>query len=250
MKSLIIALQFLTVIPVKVKGNIDQTDYSGSMKYFPFTGVIIGFISALPALMEPWVSRPVIVIFILVISFIVTGAVHLDGLADTCDGFYGIRTKEERIRIMRDSSVGAMGVLGIISIVLIKYSFLICMPVSNLFYIVLLMTVFSRWSQVLACFSSKYAAEKGTGKFYIGQVRLYDLLISAVFTLFVSVYLTGFINSLIIFVILIIITLLFTLISKSKTGGMTGDNIGAISEIAEAAVIFTLYILTLIVGLM
>ncbi|MBN2453810.1 MAG: adenosylcobinamide-GDP ribazoletransferase, partial [Candidatus Omnitrophica bacterium] len=166
----------------------------------------------------------------------ITGGIHLDGFADTCDGFYGNRPKEDILKIMRDSRIGTMGAAGIVIILIFKFAALASIHPENMWKILTASTVFGRWSQELACFASVYARDEGKAKHFIGRAKAADILIGAVFTLAVF-WLTMGIKGAIVFISSSAAVLLFTWYVKKKIGGMTGDTIGAANEIAETAVL-------------
>ena len=89
MKNFLLALQFLTIIPVKINGDISDEDYSRSLRYFPMVGLLIGIVLALTAVLLRFLPNLVTSSFILIIPILLTGAIHLDGFADICDGLAG-----------------------------------------------------------------------------------------------------------------------------------------------------------------
>ncbi|MBU2102175.1 MAG: adenosylcobinamide-GDP ribazoletransferase, partial [Candidatus Omnitrophica bacterium] len=101
MKRFLIALQFLTILPFSIKGKIEKEDFGRSLVYFPIVGLLLGFFLASIAYISLSLPPMVRSILILVVWMVITGGIHLDGFADTCDGFYGIRPREEILKIMR-----------------------------------------------------------------------------------------------------------------------------------------------------
>ena len=124
MKRLLVALQFLTIIPFKIKGKVDDNDLGRSLIYFPIVGLLIGLILAGIAYFAAPIPPLVTSALILIAWGVITGGIHLDGFADTCDGFYGNRPKEDILRIMRDSRIGTMGAVGVALILLFKFAVL------------------------------------------------------------------------------------------------------------------------------
>ncbi|MDP2943504.1 MAG: adenosylcobinamide-GDP ribazoletransferase, partial [Candidatus Omnitrophota bacterium] len=104
---------------------------------------------------------------ILIAWIIITGGIHLDGFADTCDGFYGKRSREDILKIMRDSHIGAMGATSLTALLLLKFAILSSVAQEDLLKILVITAVFARWSQVLACTISKYARDEGKAKYFI-----------------------------------------------------------------------------------
>jgi adenosylcobinamide-GDP ribazoletransferase len=231
-KRFLIALQFLTVLPVKIRSDIAEDDFSRSLLYFPVVGLLIGLVPAGLVLLLDFLPVYVVGVFVLIIPIIITGCIHLDGFADTCDGFYGQWPKEKTLEIMRDSHIGTMGVVGLICLLLLKFVLIVSIPQNVLWRLLILTTVFARWSQVLACGISKYARDEGKGKYFIGRVGKTSLMAGGVFTVTLFLLLMKF-SGIVLFVLSFTGVLLFINYSKRKIGGMTGDTIGAASEIAE-----------------
>lgn len=236
MKRFLIALQFLTVLPIKIKSEIAKEDFSRSLLYFPVVGMLIGLVLSGVALLCGVLPNPVVAVLILIISIVITGGIHLDGFADTCDGFYGPRPKEKILEIMRDSRVGTMGVVGVVCLLLLKFTLIVSIPQNVLWKTLITMTVFARWSQILACCTSDYAREEGKARYFVEYASKTELLVGSIFTVVLFLLLMKF-KGVILLVLSSFPVLLFINYVKKKLGGMTGDTIGAISEIAEVAVL-------------
>lgn len=236
MKSFLIALQFLTILPVRVKPKIENKDFGASLLYFPVVGLLIGLLLGLSAFVFSFLPSLPKAAVILIASIIVTGGIHLDGFADTCDGFYGNNSKERILEIMRDSRIGTMGVIGIVSILLLKFSLIASLPKSILWRSLVLMATFSRWAQVMACFNSSYVRPEGKAKYFIEHATKKEFFLSFLFAL--TLFCIFFkIKGLILFFTSLFPTFLFMQYMKKKIGGMTGDTIGGLSEFAEVTVL-------------
>jgi adenosylcobinamide-GDP ribazoletransferase len=115
------AIQFLTIVPVKSK-NADEKNLGLSLLYFPAVGLILGLVliciyHLLVFLgFQPWAAAVILTVSLTLI----TGGLHLDGLADTLDALAGGRDREQMLQIMRDPHIGTMGVLGLLCAVLLK----------------------------------------------------------------------------------------------------------------------------------
>jgi adenosylcobinamide-GDP ribazoletransferase len=240
MRRFLIALQFLTILPFNIKGKIEEKDFGRSLIYFPIAGLLIGLFLAGIAYISAFLPSLVVSVLILVAWMVITGGIHLDGFADTCDGFYGSRPKEDILKIMRDSRIGTMGAAGVTIIILFKFAILSSIQPENLWKALVLSLVFARWSQVLACATSKYARSEGKARYFIEYAKKSDMVTGALFTLVLCMFLMGF-NGIILFAFLSALIFLFIQYVKRKIGGMTGDTIGATNEIAEAlALLFSL----------
>jgi adenosylcobinamide-GDP ribazoletransferase len=237
MKYLLIALQFLTVFPIRIKSKIKEKDFGKSLAYFPIVGILIGLLLVLILFIFSALPSLITTVLILITSVVITGGIHLDGLADTCDGLYGFRTKEKALEIMRDSRIGVMGVTGITLLLLLKFTLLVSISQEFLWKFLILMPVFGRFSQILCCFSSKYARKEGKAKYFIKYTSKKEFIIGLFFTLAVFLILMKT-KGLMLFLISLLPIFLLKIYIKKKIGGMTGDTIGAISEISEVTVLF------------
>lgn len=238
MKRLLMAFQFLTVLPFKIRSEIKEKDYAGSLVYFPIVGMAIGVMLWAVSLCCGFLPVPVFGAIVLIFSALLTGVLHLDGFADTCDGFYGSRTREEVLRIMRDSRIGVMGVVGLILLLLLKFSLIVGIPRNILWRSLITMCCLARWTQAAGCLLP-YARNEGKAGLFIKYARKKDIIAGGVFTIIVFSALFG-LKGIIIFFSSLIPALIFICRAKSKIGGMTGDTIGAVSEITEVSTLFSI----------
>jgi adenosylcobinamide-GDP ribazoletransferase len=111
----LLALSFLTRLPVPFIRTLDMPPLAQAMRFFPLAGAIIGSISAGVLIAANMLGLPSLLAaaIALAIGTLVTGALHEDGLADVADGFGGGRTREERLAIMRDSRIGTYGTIAL-----------------------------------------------------------------------------------------------------------------------------------------
>ncbi|MBM3246398.1 MAG: adenosylcobinamide-GDP ribazoletransferase [Candidatus Omnitrophica bacterium] len=233
MKSFFLALQFLTIIPIKFK-NIQQKQMARAMIYFPLAGLILGIILAgenyfLLLLGFPRLATNII----LVVSLIaLTGGMHLDGLADTVDAFCSGKSKDEALAIMREPRIGTMGALSLISVILLKIGLLYSLGGSLKITALLLMCVFSRWSTVWAMFLSGYAREEGKAKAFIQGMNLKIFLLSLLITAALAAAIWR-IEGLITLLIIAGCVYSGVKFTQEKIGGITGDTLGATVELTE-----------------
>lgn len=237
MKQFLIALQFLTILPVRIQ-VVEEKDFGKSLIYFPLVGAIIGVLLISALFIFGSFLPLVTAALILATSIIITGGVHLDGFADTCDGFFGFKSKEETLRIMRDSRVGTMGVIGVVCLLLLKFAILTGIPKETLWKSLIMMAVFARWTQGLACLISNYARSEGKAKYFIEYAEPKGIIIGGLFTLALFLMLMK-LKGLILFIALLALVFLFISYIKRKIGGMTGDTIGATNEIAEILILLS-----------
>ncbi len=238
MKGFLIALQFLTRIPVTVKGNIEEEDLLQSVYFYPVIGLIIGiiifFIYGAVTGVLPLGVRPVIVLASLVF---LSGGLHLDGFMDTMDALGSGAEKERALEIMRDSRVGAFGVLGVVVLLLVKFSFLQNISTVVLPEVLLVMPVFSRLAAVISMPLADYAREGyGLGKVLVDKVSWKEVFVTTVFSLVVGVFIMGM-KVFSIFLVLVVFLWLWNRYLKKRIGGITGDTLGAVIEMAEVLIL-------------
>jgi len=237
------ALRFLTIIPLPGRREVSPEEVGRSIVYFPLVGLIIGLILVgLNWLMGLFLPSALVDVLLVVSLVAISGAFHLDGFVDTCDGMAGHKTVEERWRVMGDSRVGAFGIIGVCCLLLVKYVSLSNVPESWLVETLVLMPVVSRWAMVYAVFAYPYAKPSGLGKAFKQGASWPRFVIATVITLVVAVILaqlTGFIIMLAVWVIVVAMAAYL----KGKFGGLTGDTYGAINEVAEVCLLILVCLL-------
>ena len=150
-----------------LKRELSPEQLGRATTYFPVVGLVIGGILAgLNWLLLYILPAGVVNALLIVALVVITGAIHLDGFADTCDGIAGHKTVEERWRVMRDSRTGAFGVVGVALLLLVKYVSLNNVPDDLITAVLIFMPVASRWSMVYAIFAFPYARPEGLGAVY------------------------------------------------------------------------------------
>lgn len=238
MKSLLLALQFLTIIPVKIR-HINEGEPAKAMIYFPLIGLFLGFVLiGINILLVNLSLSGFPINIILIISLIaLTGGIHLDGLADTTDAFSSGKPKEEMLAIMRDPHIGVMGTLILVSIILLKIGLLSSLSVTVKINALLLMCVLSRWSAVLSMFLFPYARRDGKAKIFISGLNVKIFIFSTIIALICAFAIWQIKGLLTLLVIAGYVYLSGKSISR-KLGGITGDTLGATIELTELVVLF------------
>ena len=252
MKGFLYALQLLTIIPIKTRGAVEERELGRSTAFFPLVGAVQGIILVgANLLFLKFLSQDIASALVLVILILTNGGFHLDGFADTIDGLAGGSTKEERLNIMKDSRIGAIGVVAIVLLLLIKFLAINNLnspfPTLHSHYILFLMPVIGKWSMVPMAYWADYARPAGgLGMAFTEHTGLKEFLVSTVFALSASVILLswkGLVYAGIIFIAVYLLTVFF----KSKLGGVTGDVFGFQSEISE--VIFLVLVMLKVDGI-
>jgi len=248
MKSFLLALQFLTIAPIRIK-KIRDEHMGWAIVYFPVIGLLLGLVlCGVNYLLISAQFDPLAVNIILVVLLIaITGALHLDGLSDAFDGLFSGKKGQEILNIMRDPHVGSMGVLAVISILLLKISFLSAVRPETKNLALLLMCVLSRWSMALSLFSFPYAREDGKAKIFVVGMNKKIFVAATLMAIGVTFIISRTIGP-IAFALTAVFAYLADLWVKKKIGGITGDTIGAVSEVSEIVVLFVIIVLERIVA--
>jgi len=240
LKGFIILLSFFTRIPVANLVEYDEEKLKKSIYLYSLMGAIIGGILYGIAMLLQNVDQKIFVGLILTIAYIIiTGGIHLDGYSDSIDGLYSGREKKRILEIMKDSRVGAFGVIGLIILIL---SYVICF--SSVPYSVIFMTpVIGRLSVVVSCYRKKYAREsQGMGTFFVEGMSIKVLLVNLVLSLSFIFLFQEKIKLAITVLLTIILSRIISKTIENKIDGMTGDTCGFITEICQL-IFLSIYII-------
>ncbi|MCJ7426723.1 MAG: adenosylcobinamide-GDP ribazoletransferase [Dehalococcoidales bacterium] len=231
-----IALQFLTVIPSPFHRRPEPRQLAASLSYFPVIGIVIGAVLflvnwGLAALFSPTVSAALT----LAVWVLISGALHLDGLIDCCDGLAG-GTPAQRLKIMADSRVGAYGIVGVCIILLIKYAAIVSLPATWKLEALLLVPMLGVWAMVFALFAFPYVRKEGLGRHFKVGANGYRFALVTLLTLAAAIGLARW-QGVIVMAITGLIALGMGYFFKVRLGGLTGDVYGAIKEVSEAIIL-------------
>jgi adenosylcobinamide-GDP ribazoletransferase len=237
------ALTFLTIIPSPRRCEVSPEEVGRSAGYFPAVGAIIGLILiGLNWLLGLLLPSAVVNVLLIVFLVGITGALHLDGFVDTCDGIAGYKTVEERWQVMHDSRVGGFGIIGACCLLLVKYISLNSVPETLLMATLVLMPVLSRWAMVYAIFAYPCAKPSVLGKTF-KQGANWQMLTMATLTTLAVTAIVARLAGLVIMLGTWIIIIVMAAYLKRKFSGLTGDTYGAINEVAEVCVLILVCLL-------
>ncbi|WPB85608.1 adenosylcobinamide-GDP ribazoletransferase [Sediminicoccus rosea] len=162
---LLLAVQFLTRLPVPASAGFTPERLTASTRYHPLVGVLIGALVALVYALALLAWPPLVALLLsLAASLLLTGAFHEDGLADMFDGVGGGLTRERALEIMKDSRLGTYGTAALVLALGLKVALLAAMPPSVVILALILGHGLSRFSSVLVIATSAYVRDHGTGK--------------------------------------------------------------------------------------
>lgn len=236
--TLPLALTFLTILPWPRLGLAGPQDLARSMFWFPWVGALLGLI-----FWGAWVGldrilpAPGAAAVLLGLTVIVTRGLHLDGLADTADGLGGGANLAERLRIMKDSRLGAFGAISLILVLVLKFAFFLAWAEKGMGAVLLLYPVVSRWGMVFLAYLSPYARpEGGLGQAMTTGVSFRVLAGATLSALGLSCLTAGG-QGLAILAGAAFAVWLGSRYFKEKLGGVTGDVLGAANELLEVLVL-------------
>lgn len=244
MRIFLTALTMLTGLPAGKNFMPTEEEIRRTPFCFPLIGIVIGLVLGAIGMGIGRIFPPLLgAAFLTLLSELPTRAFHLDGLADTADGFLSSRPRERILEIMHDSHIGTMGVLSIAGWSLIKFAAFAVLPMQLVPAALVLMSLNGRCVMVYHLMFCRYARENGLGKPVFenppGAAMFFSILCSAVLTYAVFPQL----NYLILPGIMLIFGGIWSLYCRAKIGGGTGDTLGASEELSE---ILTLLVLTVL----
>lgn len=237
MRSLFTAIGTLTIVPFGHSMIASERDLGRSVLFFPVVGLAIGaFLMGMAQLLGLILPpAPLAALLLLALAFI-TGGLHLDGLADLCDGLAAGGGRQRILSVMKDPRIGAFGVIGLGIVLILKYALFGEMIRRGSLTSFLLMGLLSRWAMVLAGFFGRYAREGGTAQPFIGQIGR-PLCAGATVIAIAGAFLISKGIGLIAALFVFFSVLLFNRFLELRIGGWTGDALGALSEMVEIGVL-------------
>jgi adenosylcobinamide-GDP ribazoletransferase len=234
MRRFVAAVRFLTVIPFPGSWGTDEASLAGSTVFFPAVGLLIGFGAAgIAVCAVRWLPPGPAAALIVVALLAVSGGLHMDGLSDTADGLLSARSRERALEIMRDSRVGAMGVIAVVCALMLKFAAVASLPAAEIWRTALLMPVAGRAALVVTIALLPYARPEGglAAPFYRKRSMLAAL--SAEVILLATAWLVLDVAGVIAACASLAAVLILAVYTYRRVGGATGDTLGAACEIAE-----------------
>ncbi|MCA1858417.1 adenosylcobinamide-GDP ribazoletransferase [Massilia oculi] len=237
-----IALQFFTRLPIPRWVGFEQEWLHHASRYFPLVGIVVGAIGAsVYAAAALFLPAPVAAVLSTAATIYATGAFHEDGFADSCDGLGGGMTRERVLEIMKDSRVGAYGAIGVVCILGAKCTALAMLPPASAMGALLLAHPLSRLAATSLIWRMEYAREEGKAKPLAERMTTAEFGIASLTVAIAA-------SLLLVSGTLDVYALLAALVAAGyatwwlarkfarRIGGYTGDCLGAVQQLAEAAI--------------
>lgn len=263
MKRILAAFQFLTIIPIRIRGELSENDISMSAVFFPLVGFVQGIVLMAVSCASLKFFSPAVSSLLVIAAYLLSnGAFHQDGLSDTVDALSvkstgdPDRDRSRRLAVMRDPTAGPVGVVAIVVALLLKYVLLkevLAAPGRTcLNPAVLLMPAVAAWSMTMMMPGAGSARKDGLGKIFLGRVNVRHACLAS--SLLVCLACIGWLVSghfacdsagryFLFFIAASVAALCGGLavrhLCSVRFGGLTGDNLGAIHEVAETMLLMT-----------
>jgi len=240
MRNLRIAFGLMTTLPIKLPADWSTGDSGRASVWYPFVGLVIGALTWLTWMgTMRFLPSPVAGILTLIVWVTLTGGLHLDGLADCCDGLLASTSVERKLEIMKDPRLGAFGGIGLILVLFLKAATLSTLTPETSFGIILSASL-ARWC-ILPAGLIPLARPLGLGADFAAGFRRWYIFLGAIFPLGLALAL-GTRGAISLLAGLVAAALVLWL-AKSRINGVTGDVFGMVVEVVE-----TVSLLVLVIG--
>lgn len=239
LNSLRLAISFLTIVPIYKKVATNE-DLARAVSYYPLVGLMLGASAAGICFILRSIGFSLAGdTMALVTLILLTGGLHLDGLMDTADGIFSGRSLERKLEIMKDSRVGAMGVIAFGTVMLLKISLLYELELGLKLTALILAPVAGRWAMVYAIIRYPYARATGGLGLCFKQAGKPQVFVASLILVAATVWLAG-LKGLAVVGMVILGAMGITAYISERIGGMTGDTYGATGELIETWTLFTI----------
>lgn len=240
MQAFWIALQFLTRLPVPAVADYAPRQLGQSLAWYPFVGLILGVLLYAAAYLlqgqEPLLSAALL----LAVWVGLSGALHLDGLADTADAWVGgMGDRERTLAIMKDPSSGPMGITALVLILLLKFAALTTLLGAGLTPALLLLPALARSGTALLFVTTPYVRAGGLGE-ALAQYSPHAAIITGSMLVGVLLFFAVGVYAFFVLTVLLLLWLLLRWRVMLRLGGFTGDIAGAMLELLECAALLVI----------
>jgi len=233
----LLAWQLLTAAPLPFNRPDSNRPAGYAAPYYPLVGFILGGLLALAGVAFYFLLPANLAAALVLAAWVgLTGMLHLDGFMDACDGLLPPRDRERRLEIMKDSRVGAFGVVGGVLLLLLKFNGLATLPPALRGPALLTIPMLARWAQTWAMWRYPLARPGGMGDFFRQGLTGPRVLVMSVGVLAVAGALLGW-PGLVFAGVTWLLAALVARFAIARIGGFTGDVYGALAEITETVLL-------------
>ncbi len=233
-KAFVLAVQFLTRFPTPHIFDVDAQDVDRSYAYYPAVGALLGGTYVFFALLIHifYASSLLLAVLLAGLQIYLTGGLHVDGLMDTADGLLSYRSREQTLNIMKDSRVGAMGVMVFAVTLLVRIAVYQSLSLPSLISLLFITPFYSRSALLVLLRFTHPARTEGLGRQAVGKTNLSTIVLANGIVLLLVFALLHWIG-LIGLIVASLLIIRFVRTCKRRIGGMTGDTFGAAIELLE-----------------
>ncbi|MBN1217445.1 MAG: adenosylcobinamide-GDP ribazoletransferase [Anaerolineae bacterium] len=238
-----LAWRLLTVIPLPFIADEPHPAPGRAAGYFPLVGLILGLILVgANWIFQLFLPGAVAAALVVAVWAGLTGLLHLDGFMDSCDGLLPPRDPAHRLEIMKDSRVGAFGVVGAILLLLVKFIALVALPASSRLPALIAAPVLARWAMTWAMARYPLARSEGLGVLFKTGLGWLQVGLASVVGMVVPLLLLGW-PGLLLVAVAWLTTFLVARLAMARIAGLTGDVYGAICEVGETVALLGVIVL-------
>ena len=239
-QALLCAIQFMTLLPVGrwlcIQDN--KVVRALSVAYYPFAGLVIAALLWLVLSVTSSLPASITATLLLIVWVAITGALHLDGLADSSDALLGgLGNKERSLDIMKDPNAGTVAVVALSLLLLLK--FVALLHLVNFPQAIVAGCIIARASAMVFFVSTNYVRQEGIGSAAADNPARQAIFISLAISLLAVVALLGLSLAIAALTVTIIVAFYWRQLWINRIGGFTGDTAGASIELCEAALLFS-----------
>lgn len=240
MKDLLLAIGFMTILPQPAGWLNKQPDHRMT-GWFSLAGFFIGGLTAFFFwLIRPWMPLQPSMALALLFQYLITGGLHLDGLADSSDALLSFQSRQKKLEIMKDSRIGSHGAAVMILAILIKWSSLVHLPEPMHLGLLILIPAIGRAAITAGAWQASYPRFVGTGSGVIGQIETRQLMCCWAPLFAVAFF---WIKGLALIPVAFVSALILKKIISRQLGGMTGDTLGMMNELVEIGCLVTTFMI-------
>lgn len=239
LRPFLIALQFLTRLPVRFRTAPTPEQSGRSLLYYPLVGLIIGLLLVATAWALADAPALLRAALVLTVWVAVTGALHLDGLADSADAWIGGHgDRDKTLRIMKDPACGPMGVVVLVLVLLIKFAALHALTATSDWTVLVLAPLLARTALPLLFLTTPYVRPGGLGATLAAHLPRRTAMV-VVTLIAVAVPLAAGSRGFWLLAVTAAVFLLLRALMRHRLHGTTGDTAGALVELVETAALVT-----------
>jgi adenosylcobinamide-GDP ribazoletransferase len=236
-----VALAFLTTFPVRFRNIPPAEAVARSRWWYPVVGLLLGATLGLwAAALTAWLRSVSLAAFLTLLAWVgLTGALHLDGFCDLCDGLFGGATPADRLRVMKDPHLGTFGLAG--GVLLLLGKFVVLQEVLTNWpgrgpWLVAAAVAVGRCLALCLAAGARYPRPEGTGKALVEATRGWEaapFAAAAVGVTFLAVPEDGAPAVLVLLAPALVVVAGLRWLCGRRLGGITGDCLGAAIELVE-----------------